>query len=118
VHVRRIAPTSARIENDRQFADGSHLYGHLRHFGKGQIGFRYTFQPAQRSAAQIDGLKTGFLGEPRHDRIERDRSDNEIGTIDECLQSFHHEPPSELPGGRPRKVAGDDLRGQRRSKET
>jgi hypothetical protein len=67
--------------------------GHLRHFRKRQIGFRYAFLPPERSAAQIERFKTDFLGEPRHDRIERDRSDDEIVTFDEPLQPFHHEPP-------------------------
>jgi hypothetical protein len=89
VYVRRITPTAARVENDRQSAHASHPHRYLRHLWKCQVGFGYALQPPQRSATQIDRFKTGVLGEPRHDRIERNGSDDEVGTFYERLQAFH-----------------------------
>src|SRR6478609_88805 len=48
-----------------------------------------AFVPTERAAAHIDRLEARFLGQPRHDRIERDRRDDELIAPDEltqCLQ--------------------------------
>src|SRR4029079_16025890 len=53
------------------------------------FGSRTHFAPAERAAAHIVRLEARFLGQPRHDRIERDRRDDELIAPDEltqCLQ--------------------------------
>ena len=84
-----VAPAAAGIEYDRQLAGGAHVHRHLRHFGQRDVGFGHAFVPAERAATHIDRLEAGFLGQPRHDRIECDRRDDEPIAPDEltqCLQ--------------------------------
>ncbi len=78
MHVHRIAKTAAGVEHDRQLAHRAHVDGDLRQFGHGDVGFGDAFVPAQRATAEIDRLEAGSLGEPRHDRIERHRCDDQL----------------------------------------
>ena len=89
VHVHRIAPAAAGVEHDRQLAGRAHVDGDLGHFGQRDVRFGHAFVPAERAAAQVDRLEARFLGEPRHDRIERDRRDDEIVAADEFLEFLH-----------------------------
>src|SRR5262249_47792236 len=52
-------------------------------------GLGHALVPAERAAAHVDGLEAGFLGEPRHDRIERHRCDNEVIAADEFAELLH-----------------------------
>ena len=84
-----VAPAAAGIEHDGQLAGGAHVDRHLRHFGQRDVGFGHAFVPAERAAAHVDRLEAGFLGQPRHDRIERDRRDDELiaaNELTQCLQ--------------------------------
>ena len=78
MHVHRIAETAAGVEHDRQLAHGSHVDGDLRQLRHGDVGFGDALVPAERAAAEIDRLETRGFGEPRHDRVERDRRDNQL----------------------------------------
>ena len=78
VDVHRIAPAAAGIEHDRQPADRAHVDGDLGKLGQREIGLGDAFEPAERAAAQVDRLEARILGEPRHDRIERARRDDQL----------------------------------------
>ncbi len=88
VHVHRIAPAAAGVEHDRQLAGRAHVDRDLRHLGQRDVGLGHAFVPAERAAAQVDRLEAGLLGEPRHDRIERDRRDDEVVAADQVFRSF------------------------------
>lgn len=47
VHVHRLTPAAARIEHDRDLADGTDIQRDLRHIGETQIRFRDAFEPAK-----------------------------------------------------------------------
>src|SRR5206468_2658078 len=65
----------------------------LDHLGQAQIGLGDAFEPAERAAAEVDGLEAGLLGEPRHDRVERHRGDDEVIAANELAQFFQQLPP-------------------------
>src|SRR5262249_16731711 len=44
----------------------------------------------------VDRLEAGLLGEPRHDRVERNRRDDQLVAIDELTQSLQDQLPSDL----------------------
>ena len=83
VHMHRIAPAGAGIEHDRQLAGRAHIDGDLCHLGQRDVGLGHAFIPAERAAAQVDRLEARLLGEPRHDRIEGDRRDDQVIAADE-----------------------------------
>jgi hypothetical protein len=82
-------PTAAGVEHDRQLAGRAHVDRDLRHLGQRDIGLGHAFVPAERAAAHIDRLEAGLLREPRHDRIERHRRDDEIVAVDELTELLH-----------------------------
>jgi hypothetical protein len=86
--VHRIAPAAAGVEHDRQLAGGAHVDRDLRHLGQRDIGLGHALVPTERSAAHIDRLGACLLGEPRHDRIEGDRRDDELVAADELAESL------------------------------
>ena len=89
VHVHRVAPAAAGVEHDRQLAGRAHIDRDLRHLGQGDVGLGHAFVPAERAAAQVDRLEARFLGEPRHNRIERDRRDDEVVAADQFTKFRH-----------------------------
>src|SRR3954467_11642291 len=94
--VHGITPATAGIEHDRQLAGGAHVDGHFGQFRQRQVGFRDAFDPAERTAAEIDRLEPGLLRQPRHDRIERHRRDNEFVAGDEVPELLQTTLPATL----------------------
>ena len=68
---------------------GAHVERHCGELRKRQISLGDAFQPAERSAAEIERLEPGLLGEPRHDRIERHRGDDEFVPLHELAELLH-----------------------------
>src|SRR5712691_5378114 len=92
-HVDRVAPTPAGVEDDRQLAYGPHVHHDLDHLGQRQVGLGDAFEPAERTAAQIERLEPCLLGEPRHDRIERHRGNDEAFAAHELSELFQAKAP-------------------------
>src|SRR5262249_9299251 len=86
VNMHRIAPTAAGIENDGQPTDSADIDRDLCHLRQRDIGFGYAFEPAERPSAHVDRPKTCVFGNPRHDRIERARSDDQLIAPNEVLK--------------------------------
>ena len=93
VHVHRIAPAAAGVEHDRQLADRAHVDRDLGHLRQRQFGLGDALEPAERAAGEIDRLEAGLLGHARHDRVERDRRDDEVVAADEVLELCQIELP-------------------------
>src|SRR5262249_41885141 len=72
---------------------GAHVERERRHLGQRDVGLGVALVPAERAAAHVDRLEAGFVREPRHDRIERDRRDHEFVTGDEISERCHDSPP-------------------------
>ena len=89
VDVDRVAPAAAGVEHHRQRADRADVDHHLDHLGQRQAGLGDALVPAERAAREVDRLEAGLGRHLRHDRIERDRRDDEVGAFDEVLELFH-----------------------------
>jgi hypothetical protein len=86
VDVHGITPAAAGIENDRQPAHGANIDRDFGHLGQGDVGFGHALEPAERAAAHVDRLEPRILGNPRHDRIERTGSDDQLIASDKFAE--------------------------------
>ena len=59
----------------------------LGKLGQREIGLGHAFEPAERAAAHVDRLEAGILGDPRHDRIERARRDDQLVAANEFTKT-------------------------------
>jgi hypothetical protein len=87
VHVDRIAEAATGVEHDRQLAHSAHVDRDLRQLGHGDVGFGAALVPAERAAAEVERLEAGGFGQPRHDRIERHRRDDQFFACDQFTKS-------------------------------
>src|SRR5262249_27283211 len=86
------------VEPNPQLARGADVNRLRYHLGQRQIGHGDAFDPAERTAAEIDRLEARILGEPRHDRIEHERCDDELLAANELTELVQYLSPLRATG--------------------